>query len=145
MTEDKPGPGATGLVVASMVSSSSEIFLGFSYRFSPSSKCSIGCNGQIAPNFLSELADKGLAYRILNGCILAISAWHAPQGGLPVGEHPLVCRLLRVIRVPVPPKPRYSCLGDVSVILRLLESWQDNENLSRSHCQTGYALVFDIM
>lgn len=65
-------------------------------------------------NFLAELADEGLAYRSINTFRSAISAGHVPLQGVAAGEHPLVCRLLRGIRLSLPPEPRYSELWDVN-------------------------------
>ncbi|KAJ1159285.1 hypothetical protein NDU88_011952, partial [Pleurodeles waltl] len=61
-------------------------------------------------NFLAELASSGLAYRTINNFRSAISAGHPPIEGKQVGEHPLVCKLLRGIRFSNPPQPKYSVL-----------------------------------
>lgn len=59
----------------------------------------------------------------------------------PVGEHPLVCRLLRGIRLSLPPEPRYSQLWDVNRVLNLFQSWQPNRFLSRKELSAKLAML----
>ena len=70
-------------------------------------------------NFLSELALAGMAYRTVISLRSAISAGHTPVDGLPLGEHPLVRKLLCVVRISLTPEPRYSTVWDVSTVLNL--------------------------
>lgn len=92
-------------------------------------------------NFLASLAEGGLAYRTVNTFRSAISAGHIPLEGVPVGEHPLVCRLLRGIRLSLPPELRYSRLWDVNLVLNLFLSWQPNRYLSRKELSAKLAML----
>lgn len=75
-------------------------------------------------NFLASLSQQGLAYRSVNTFRSAISAGHVRVQGKPVGEHPFVCRLLRGLRLSLPPEHRYSELWNVNRVLNLFLSWQ---------------------
>ena len=76
------------------------------------------CRGKHVPPFaadvsaiLSFLADEfeeGKQYRSLNCYHSAISSTHLPIEGIPVGQHPLVIRLLKGAFNLRPPKPQYS-------------------------------------
>lgn len=61
-------------------------------------------------NFLVYLAVDGLACMFVSTFRSAISAGHVPGEGSPIGEHPLMCYLLRGIRLSLPQEPRYSAL-----------------------------------
>lgn len=58
-----------------------------------------------------------------------------------MGEHPLVCRLLRGIRLSFPPLPRYSSLWDVNTVQRLLQYWQENQYLYRKELTGKLAML----
>ncbi|KAM4809775.1 uncharacterized protein WCC33_017757 [Rhinophrynus dorsalis] len=81
-------------------------------------------------NFLSSCYQQGKAYRTINCYRSAISASHDFINGFPVGKHPLVCKLMKGIRISRPPSSRYSNLWDVNQVLSFLESWPSNEHLS---------------
>lgn len=82
-------------------------------------------------NFLSELAASGLEYRTVNNFRSAISAEHFPIEGKPVDEHPLVCKLMKGIRMSNPPRPKYTTIWGVNVVLKFFEQWPANRYLSR--------------
>ena len=98
------------------------------------------CRGKHVPPFaadvsaiLSFLADEfeeGKQYRSLNCYRSAISSTHLPIEGIPVGQHPLVIRLLKGAFNLRPPKPRYSQTWDVSLMLTFLRNLGRNEELS---------------
>ena len=98
------------------------------------------CRGKHVPPFaadvsaiLSFLADEfeeGKQYRSLNCYRLAISSTHLPIEGIPVGQHPLVIRLLKGAFNLRPPKPRYSQTWDLSLMLTFLRKLGRNEELS---------------
>ena len=73
-------------------------------------------------NFLAHLASKGISYRTVNAYRSAISAGPLPVASKPVGEHPLISKAIQDIYFLAPPKPRYSSLWDVSVVLRFLQT-----------------------
>lgn len=81
-------------------------------------------------NFLSELVNRGMAYRTINDSRSTISVGHVPIHDIPVGEHPLVGTLLRRIQLSFRLQLMYTSLWGVNVVLQLLQSWQDNAYLS---------------
>ena len=58
--------------------------------------------------FLADQFEEGRQYRSLNYYSSALSSTHLPVEGFPVGQHPLVVRLLKGAYIQQPPKPRYS-------------------------------------
>ena len=70
--------------------------------------------------FLSDQFDCNLQYRTVNVLRSAISSIHPWIEGKPVGQHPLVTRLMRGIANERPPKPRYSTTWDVSKVTTYL-------------------------
>ena len=50
--------------------------------------------------------ERGLAYRTINVHRFAISAYHEPLHGFPIGQSPLVCSLLSGIFSHRPPQPK---------------------------------------
>lgn len=92
-------------------------------------------------NYLAERASEGLAYRSINAIRSAISAAHQPVDGAHLGEHPFVCKLLRGIRLSLPPEPHYSVLWDVNLVLNLFLSWQHNRYLSLKELLAKLAML----
>lgn len=81
-------------------------------------------------NYLSNLFRSGLAYNTVNINRSAISSGHVLVGGFPVGQHLLVRRLIKSVRVALPPKAKYGKLWDVSLVLTELDNWGANSNLN---------------
>lgn len=81
-------------------------------------------------NFLASQASSGKSYRTVNLYRSAISLYHCPIAGKPVGVHPLICRLLRGVRFSKPPLAKYTNLWDVNSVLRLFSNWPDNSALT---------------
>lgn len=81
-------------------------------------------------NFLSSSFELGKAYRTINLYRSAISSEHVPIDSIPIGRHPLICKLMKGIKFRNPPRPRYHSTWDVSIMLDLFSSWPDNEHLS---------------
>ena len=50
--------------------------------------------------------------------------------GVPIGQHPLVSRLLKDVYNIRPPQPRYSSTWDVDVVIKYLQSLNENDALS---------------
>ncbi|XP_056392974.1 uncharacterized protein LOC130285518 [Hyla sarda] len=84
----------------------------------------------IIVNYMADAFEAGKSYSSLNVYRSAISAYHCPVDSLPVGKHPLVCRLLRGVKFKRPPRPRYQSTWDVSRVLDFFTSWDTNEALS---------------
>lgn len=73
-------------------------------------------------NFLARLHHQGAGYSSVNAARSALSAAVSVQGSGPVGDHPLVKRLLRGVYLRAPPTPRYSYVWDVNVVLDFLRN-----------------------
>ena len=80
-------------------------------------------------NYLADSFESGKSFSSINVYRSAISAYHCPVDSLPIGKHPLVCRLLRGIRFQRPPRPRYQATWDVSKVLDMFARWEDNSDL----------------
>ena len=81
-------------------------------------------------NYLADSFESGRSYSSINIYRSAISAYHCPVDSLPIGRHPLVCRLLRGAKFQRPPRPRYQATWDVSKVLDMFADWGDNADLS---------------
>ena len=81
-------------------------------------------------DYLAALHDKGLKYRTINNYRSAISARHELVDKVPIGQHPEVCQLLKVIYKEDPPVPKYCSTWDVSIVLNFLKDLPPNERLS---------------
>ena len=55
---------------------------------------------------------------------------HRNVEGIPIGQHPLVTRLMKGVYNLRPPKPRYSYTWDVDVVAQYIVSMGDNADLS---------------
>ena len=76
----------------------------------------ISANVKDILTFLSDQFDCNLQYRTVNVLRSAISSIHPWIEGKPVGQHPLVTRLMKGIANERPPKPRYTTTWDVSKV-----------------------------
>ena len=81
-------------------------------------------------NFLAELHSQGYQYRSLNSYRSAISSIHSKIEGHPVGEHPLVSRVLKGAYNARPPLPRYNTFWDVGVVLQYIKGLGQNSSLT---------------
>ena len=80
--------------------------------------------------FLVELQSQGYKYHSLNSYRSAISSIHSKVEGHPVGEHPLVSRVLKGAYNTRPPLPHYNTFWDVGVVLQYIKSLGDNSSLT---------------
>jgi len=89
-------------------------------------------HGGIQPflGFLSKVFKDGLEYHSINVIRSAVSTTHAPLEGSPIGQHPSVSQLMKVIYNSRPPKPRYTCTRDVDIVVRYLKGLGSNTDLS---------------
>ena len=71
--------------------------------------------------FLSELFNDGVGSSAINSARSALSAVLTPIDGKPVGEHPLVTRLLKGVKLNRPSLPRYTCTWDPNLVLNHLK------------------------
>lgn len=81
-------------------------------------------------NFLASEFLQGKQYRTLNVYRSAISITHPTIDSVQVGEHPMVCQLLKGIFNSRPPQPRYSFTWDVSVVVEYIRGLGLNTSLS---------------
>ena len=80
--------------------------------------------------FLSDQFDSNLQYRTVNVLRSAISSIHPWIEGKPVGQHPLVTRLMKGIANERLPKPRYTTTWDVAKVTTHLSALGENKTLS---------------
>ena len=81
-------------------------------------------------DFLTREFNWGKAYRSINVYRSAISMTHPTIDSLRVGEHPLVCQLMKGIFNKRPPLPRYTQTWKVHQVTNYLEGLGDNSELS---------------
>ena len=79
--------------------------------------------------FLAHSFDEGLEYRTINTYRSALSGVLPPMEGFPVGQHPLVVRLLKGILNLRLAMPRYQQSWDVNVALDYMRSLPGNQLL----------------
>ena len=82
-------------------------------------------------DFLTDQFQRGLQYSTLNSYRSALSATIPPIAGIPIGQHPLVTRLLQGMFNSRPPGPRYTSIWNVSVVLQyIINNLGDSSTLS---------------
>ena len=84
-------------------------------------------------NFLAYLYKEGYQYSSVNAYRSAISSVHEKVEGYTVGQHPLICRLVKGVFQSRPPLPRYTHTWDVQKVLNYLDTLGDNQMLSLKH------------
>ena len=81
-------------------------------------------------DFLTVLYQQGLTYSAINTARSALSSYVTLKDGTCVGKHPLVSRLMKGIFQEKPPRPKYTDIWDVSVVLSHLHSLSPVDTLS---------------
>ena len=81
-------------------------------------------------NYLASLYDKGAQYRTINLHRSALSSTLKPIDGFCVGQHPLVCRLLKGAFNSRPPRPKLCPTWSVQRVLNTLAEWSPASKLS---------------
>ena len=84
-------------------------------------------------DFLSDQFGEGKSYSTVNSYRSALSGILVPVNGRPIGEHPLIVRLLKGMFNVRPPVPRYNGTWDVNIVLKFLENWHPLETLEMKH------------
>ena len=101
--------------------------------------CGWCCSKQINPvqsslvqvaEFLTQEFDTGKCYRAINSYRSALSSVLPPTDGKPVGQHPLIVRLLKGIFHEKPPLPRYTVTWNVDTVLTYLQTLHPVAGLS---------------
>ena len=80
--------------------------------------------------FLAEQFAGGKQYRTINVLRSAISSAHVYVDNKPIGQHPLVVRLMRGVSICRPPQPRYQHTWDVALVTGYLSRLGANDTLS---------------
>ena len=75
----------------------------------------------------------------------AISVTHNHIEGIPMGQHPLVLRLLKAVYNSCPPQPRYSVTWDVDVVIRYFQSLGENDNLTLKQLNQKLVLLMAVV
>ena len=96
-------------------------------------------------DFLAELFEQGLQYRSINTVRSAVSMTHTKVEGVPIGQHPLVSRLLKGIHNTRPPQPRYHSTWDVEMVTEFISFLGANEQLSIKHLSRKLALLMALV
>ena len=81
-------------------------------------------------DFLTLLYQQGLTYSAINTARSALSSYITLENGTCVGKHPLVSRLMKGIFQEKPPRPKYTEIWDVSIVLLYLQSLSAVDRLS---------------
>ncbi|XP_071789789.1 uncharacterized protein [Asterias amurensis] len=74
--------------------------------------------------------DKGLSYRSLGVYKSAISMYHQPLEGKPVGQSADVCKLMKGFYNRNPPRPKYALTWEVDQVLQYIKTLPPNDSLS---------------
>ena len=96
-------------------------------------------------DFLAELYEQGLQHRSINTIRSAVSMTHKSVEGLPVGQHPLVTRLLKGVYNQRPPMPRYTSTWDVDVVTKHIVSMGRNEDLPLKHLSRKLVMLMALI
>ena len=92
--------------------------------------------------FLTHSFDEGLEYRTINTYRSALSGVLPPLEGFPVGQHPIVVRLLKGILNLRPAMPRYQQAWDIDAVLEYLRSLPLNQDLPLKILSQKLSLLF---
>ena len=74
-------------------------------------------------DYLASLYDSGAQYRTINLHRSALSSTLRPIEGFCVGQHPLVCRLLKGVYNMRPPRPKLCPSWSIKKVLDTLKEW----------------------
>ena len=81
-------------------------------------------------DFIGSLFTEGLQFRSINAIRSAVSMTHNTIEGTPIGQHPLVRRLLKGVYHSRPPQPRYAGTWEVDKVVDFLANMGENKDLS---------------
>ena len=92
-------------------------------------------------NFLTHQFEEGLQHRSINAIRSAVSVTHDQVDGTPIGQHPVVSRLMRGIYNSRPPTPKYVTTWKVSSMTSCIRSWGQNSSLSMKQLTLKLAML----
>ena len=81
-------------------------------------------------NFLTQLYTLGASYSTINLARSAVSAYLSPGASDSIGNHPVICRVVKGVFQNRPPLPKYQETWNVDTVLDLLDNWPYAEVLS---------------
>ena len=81
-------------------------------------------------DFLTELYEKGFTYSAINTARSALSSFVQLDDGSSIGKNPLISRLLKGVFQSRAPKPKYTEVWDVQIVLSYLKTLHPVELLS---------------
>ena len=106
----------------------------------------VSCSIQPFLDFLADLYhEQGLQYRSINLIRSAVSMTHKNIEAAPIGQHPLVSRLMRGIYNSRPPKPQYCNTWDVAAVLSWIKDQGDNQDLSMKELSGKLSLLMALV
>ena len=95
--------------------------------------------------FLAEQFSQGKEYRSINVLRSAISSAHCHIDDKPVGQHPLIVRLMKGVSISRPPQPRYQKTWNVSVVTAHLASLGCNKTMSIKQLSQKLCMLMALM
>ena len=87
------------------------------------------CDVSYFVNFLADLFKQGLQYRSINTIRSAVSVTHVPVGGVPMGQHPMITRLMKGISNRRPALPRYTSTWNVDTVTSHIQGMGQNNTM----------------
>lgn len=109
----------------------------------------LSCGISVFFDFLADLYDRGLEHRSINTIRSAVSMTHVEVDRTPIGQHPLVSRLLRGVYNQRTPQPRYpgTWMGTWKVdrVLEHIVSLGDHEVLSLKGLSLKLAILMALV
>eukprot|EP00794_Sanderia_malayensis_P020746 gene20746-22775_t len=80
--------------------------------------------------FLTKLYLSGIGYSALNTARSALSSILFLKGNTPIGQHPMICRLLKGVFEMRPALPEYTVIWDIGIVLKYLQTLHPPVSLS---------------
>lgn len=81
-------------------------------------------------SFLTNLYEQGLGYVSINSARSALSTMLGHIDGQSIGSHPLITRFVKGVSRLRPPTCKYKTTWDANVVLKFVQSWPQNCELS---------------
>ena len=94
--------------------------------------------------FLAEQFSDGKEYWTINEFRSSISSAHVYVDGKPVGQHPLVVRLLKGISISCPPQPHFQHTWDVSAVTDYLTKLGQNASLTLKQLSQKLCMLMEL-
>ena len=105
----------------------------------------LSCGIQPFLDFLSDLFREGLKYRSINLIISAVSMTHNPIESIPIGQHPLVSRLMKGVYKTQNLRNHNMQLPGMCQSLELIKGVGRNEDISLKDLSTKLAVLMALV